>query len=190
MKTIANSTVKKMVKTASEKNIIVDVSVGDKVVNIEVFPVIPIVKYIEMVNEAVNSVILGDDYKPYLREFSINCNVLRFFTNIDTSNIETMYDFIYTNKPTMDTIINIVLTRYPQLIEDIDEMIDYRKHCVFGRSKWDSVADNIINLTDGLSKLSTTFGNANPDDVKKALTQIGKITTNDIKDMYVNNGND
>lgn len=101
-----------------------------------------------------------------------------------------MYDFIYTNKPTMDTIINIVLTRYPQLIEDIDEMIDYRKHCVFGRSKWDSVADNIINLTDGLSKLSTTFGNANPDDVKKALTQIGKITTNDIKDMYVNNGND
>lgn len=190
MKTITNNTVKKMIKTASEKNIVVDVSIGDKAVNIEVFPVIPIVNYIEMVNEVVNSIILGDDYKPYLREFSIDCNILRFFTNIDTSNIETMYDFIYTNKPTMEVITNMVLQRYPHLVEDIDEMIDYRKHCVFGRSKWDSVADNIINLTDGLSKLSDTFGDTNSDDIKKALTQIGKITTSDIKDMYVNNGND
>jgi hypothetical protein len=124
-------------------------------------------------------------YAPYIKTFAMGYFVIKYFTNIDVDSDDLEYVWrSLENSPIVDKIVDTVGREYiDSILQDADELIEYKKSMNLKKTKFDEVLDKIAGIVetvkckvDGVDvdNILSKFEEAFPewkDEIAKALVE-------------------
>ena len=173
-KKLSENTIKKLNKQAQILPIIHSVGNEEEKVDIVVTPYISAQDYVELISNISNACVFGGEYHPATADLAIKAHLFREFTNLKTTDIELIYDFVCHYPQLAEEIVSDIRGTYPKIEEDILNAIDYQKQKILKRTDLSRIADKAIEILDGLDK---KFANISPEEVSK-LIEIGTNLSN------------
>lgn len=168
-----------------------EINFGDIVVKVK--PSISLKDYSQMITDITLMVFDLDrgSYKQSYNTFAIDYNIIKYFTNITTSNVSKIFDLV-TRTDILEKIAVFIRPSREIIAKDAVNAIDYVKNTIFKTSPWDEVANKVSEVLDSIEKTSSQFGDVKAEDVAKVIDLFGSINKDDIKEIALkrkaNNG--
>lgn len=191
-----------MIKTEELKELIKKADKKEIKDLIEVKKYISLQEYAQMISNMVEMVFSGGIYNPYLYEFAFNYNFFKYYTNVDCTDIDVIFELCQITS--IDYIIDWN-TIFALVSEDYSKAVEFRKQLICSSSSWDSIGDLVAELITKLNTsvdkinnseisikdLVTAFKNMpNSDEIAKSVLEIEKQKLDDkdekVKDFPIN----
>lgn len=152
----------------------------------EFYKSIPMDKYKKMMSDILNMIFdfKKGQYLSHNTYFAVQYNIIKYYTNINTSNKARIFDLV--SKTNIYDIISGNLEPDIYYIEkEVESAVDFVKQTIFKSSKWDKAAEYIEDFFKQLDNIAEQFKNVDGDDLAKALNNLANISNDDVKDMVL-----
>lgn len=190
---INKTTLQKMVKQYAQQDIIVEIPVSDKTVNIKVNPVLSLADFCVAAQTICDMQFVDDEngnerYVPYLREFAERFALVQYFTDIDLNmlkkgddttyqSVEPIWQFLWSGA--YDKIVSALyehtdkFSYWPLLGAASDMIDDRREKTKAGPAKLWAELDELV------AQIKQSFGEMTPEDLEQTREVIEKLTRMD-----------
>lgn len=195
MKKISSTKIKKYIKEnkAEKKNFEIKLKDGE-VLEVEVTP--PTVDtYYGFIEGLCSDLFIEGEYKSYLFDMLLCEYMIRYFTNIDISNIE-LFDLFQlsisrvNSKSFVDNITSTNPLIFYRLLEDLEKEIKYRVNKSLKQSKFDEVIGTLNDALKEVVRITKTiesFENVDVKEIIDTLSKIGEIDESKIVSAILDN---
>ena len=180
------SVVEKIISTIDESPKQVNYACGEHELTFVVTKHISLSKKASLMNSIVSMVFIeGKDeeviYAPYLKEFAIAVNIIRYFTDIKLpGDIDAIRKFIY-GTDIMKTICETVDGwQIDAVYREANELIEFEKNAMMKRSKLDGVIDSVKSLLESVNSKTESL---NIEDIAKFVGENNPELKNKLLDF-------
>lgn len=147
---------------------------------VKITPTISLEKYGNMISDItamtlhINKSVGNGFYAAHYNTFATEFNLVKYFTNINTSNEEKIFQLVHCSDLISDIINNINIP-INTIKNDVEKSIEFTKNLVFKSSPWDSVATRIGDLLENLDNVTTLFNGVDQETIINGMKALGNI---------------
>lgn len=133
---------------------------------IKVKKYISLTEYAKMITEMTELVFDNGVYLPYFYSFSFDYYFLKYYTNIDCSDIDAIFKLTqlfgdFNNLLYEEYLDDNTLFIRNQAKEDYDKYIEFKKNLICSSSSWDNVGDLISELLVNFNEFENKLNSEN-----------------------------
>lgn len=151
---------------------------------IKVKPYIKLDEYSQMIKDTALMIfdVGTGEYDYSYSTFSIQYNIIKYFTNISTSNKNKIFELVNCTN-ILDEISEHISPTVTTITNDVNKAIEFIKQMAFKSSPWDEVAETVNDMLIGLKNTTSVLKDVNGDQIAKLFELFGSINKDDIKDL-------